>query len=186
MKIGFDCDGVLYNLEKTFELCVPPHRIGPPPTKWNFYHTWDNMTTEEFGNYIAEGVRNRIMFWTGDPYEEAVAAVNSVKKAGHEVYIITHRGTFGVGEKLALEATAFWLESHGFLFDDIILTGDKTSFKTDAMIDDKIENVLALHGAGTEAWVRSQPWNSELEWGRRAPSLNDFTDNILARTLSVN
>ena len=180
MRVGFDCDGVLYDFTDGFRRSIPEKFHHLKANRWNFFHDW-GISTQEFLDYSKKGVENKILFWTGDPIENSVDVVNNIRLAGHEVIIITHRGIFGEGESLAREATEHWLSLHGIGYDDLVLTEDKTSVKTDIMIEDKPENYLDLEKAGIESWIVDQPWNLHFEAKRRVPDLLAFEEKVLNR-----
>lgn len=177
MRIGFDLDGVLYDFTDGFKRSIPHRYRDGAADRWNFFTEW-GITLEEFALYCVQGIRNRILYWTGYPLPDAVEAIKALKAQGHTIVIITHRGNFGEGETLAREATEYWLKSHGIPFDELHLAEDKTSVPTDFMIEDKVENFLALRAAGCQAWLRDQAWNHHHETPYRAMTLWDFVQAI--------
>lgn len=179
MRFGFDCDGVLYNFTDGFRRSVPVELHGPDPQVYGIHKAW-NMDHDVFLDHVKRGIEERILFWTGEPLPGALATVNGLKQAGHEILIITHRGVLGEGPEVAREATAHWLDSNGFMYDEIYLAEDKTSVPTDAMVEDKIENFLALEAAGVDAYLIDQAWNRHLDTDKRIHHLSEFAERALA------
>lgn len=173
MRIGFDLDGVLYDFTDGLRRSVPQELRGPDATRWNFFNDW-GISNADFPALAREGVRNRILFWTGSPLPGAITATNVLKEAGHEIVIITHRGVFGEGLPLSREATKYWLTEYGITYDELILSEDKTVGLTDFMIDDKVENYEALRAAGTQGFLMNQLWNAYYETEHRIHTLEEF------------
>lgn len=181
MIFGFDCDGILYNFTEGFGFCIPEHRRGEEPEVYGLGTAW-GFTAEEFMAHARKGVEDRLLFWTGTPYPEAAEVLRELRQEGHTVKILTHRGAFGEGEALSREATEHWFLINELEYDELHLVEDKTSVPTEAMIEDKIENFLALEASGIDAYLMDRPWNSKLQTEKRVHSLREFKDRALAKT----
>lgn len=181
-RIGVDCDGVLYVLEEAFNRALPPKlrlEVTPEATKWHFYEDFE-LNRDDFQAFARQGIRNGVIFWTGEPYEGVKEGMKLLKDAGHEIVIITHRGILGEGEELARRATEYWLSHHGIPYDELHLTGDKGSIPTDYMIDDKPENIELIKVSGSVPVMQERPWNSHYQTEYTATSFLDFAQKILA------
>lgn len=180
MRVGIDLDGPVYDFVDGLKRSMPHEYRALPANEYAFHKKW-GLTTPEFLTYCCQGVRNGILFWTGSPEAHAKETFKELRAGGHEIVILTHRGIFGEGEALAKNATEFWLETNQLEYDELILIEDKTSIHTDAMIEDKVENFLALAEHGNDAYLIDKPWNREIETANRVFSLQEFKERILAK-----
>lgn len=168
MRIGIDVDGVLSEFQtefvnyvstvKGYEHCTID-KIHPT---WHFYQGWmkdgQPMATEEFLRLFHAGVDDGHIFSRAEPVEGAVEATHRLHEAGHSVHIITDCN-MGTHPGASQRARVVWLAKHGFYFDSITFSADKTCVKTDLFIDDKVENYLALWEADTFCYLADRPWN---------------------------
>lgn len=89
--------------------------------------------------------------------ENAAATLRKLKEEGHEIYIITgraHTTEKGITGWLFRKMLIYWLKKEGIPYDKIIFCSEKNSDidkrkycienKIDVMIDDKVENLLAV------------------------------------------
>lgn len=163
MRVGFDLDGVLFDFGQSVREYMDSIGLdygfeGEPPC-WNFYEYW-HMTPEDFVGLCNDGANAGYIF-RGSSRPNAVEAVWEVKKAGHEIIVITDR-SFGTTPKVSEDATREWWEGCGFpKFDEIHFSPDKTIVPTDIFVEDKIQNFEALWEAGTLCYLIDRPWNSD-------------------------
>lgn len=166
MRVGFDVDGVLFNFGQSvkdyLEATGQDHlwKSGPNPKPyWDWYKDW-KWTTPQFLQFCHDGADAGYIF-RGNVRDNAVAAVQAVKDAGHEIIVITDRN-FGTTPDVSHKATLEWWEEYGFPeFDEIHFSADKTIVKTDVFIEDKITNYQAVWKAGTPCFLVTRPWNEE-------------------------
>ena len=179
MRVGFDLDGVLYDFGASVRRYMDSIGLnygwkddGPEPHTWNFYEYW-GMDVKDFVQLCHDGADAGFIF-TGDARPGASAAVNIVKRMGHEVVIITDR-SFGTSPSVSENHTRLWLAQHFIPYDELHFSADKTVVKTDIFVEDKLQNYDALEAAGTECWLITRPWNSEHGADNRK-RINDVMD----------
>lgn len=189
MRIGWDVDGVLFNfgdsVQRYLEHIGRGHlwKSGPTPTPyWEFYKDW-GWTNEEFVDLCNSGADEGFIF-CGPTRPGAVEAMNSVKEMGHHNIIITDR-QFGTTPESSYRNTRNWLKEHGFIYDELIFSSDKTIVPTDMFIEDKIENYDALLSAGVEVYLINRAWNHTPEGDsrNRISTLDEYVAAVAANTL---
>lgn len=98
-----------------------------------------------------------------EPYEEAVKALSTLKRQGHDIFIVTKRHT--KTKDLTLE----WLRAHKVPCTKLVLTGLEEKgaaarrYKLDGFVDDLAENLIDLHKTKMR-WhkglmLMTRPWN---------------------------
>lgn len=186
MRVGFDCDGVLFNFgESVYDYLVATGKehlwksgedLKP---HWYFYKKWrDAWTDEEFVKFCNEGADAGYIF-RGNVRDNAVQAVRQVKAMGHEVIVITDRA-FGTTPEVSHHATIEWWKENDFPeFDEIHFSADKTVVPTDIFVEDKIANFEALWEAGTPCFLITRPWNDEYDAGEyRISDIKDYPKKV--------
>jgi FMN phosphatase YigB (HAD superfamily) len=181
MRVGFDLDGVLYDFGASVRRYMESIGLkygwkdnGAEPHTWNFFEYW-GMSPKDFVQLCHDGADAGFIF-CGDIRPNAAAAVNIVKKQGHEVVIITDR-SFGTTPQVSETHTKLWLKQHGIPYDELHFSPDKTIVPTDIFVEDKLENYDAITAAGTECWLINRPWNSEGDPDDRN-RINDIMDYV--------
>ena len=183
MRIGFDLDGVWYDFRQSLsDYLVATGRsdctVANAAPHWDFFKGW-GMSVGEFMEAYRESVDCEFMFINGEPYPGAVESSAILANAGHSIHVVTDRS---VGSKRGASSilTAKWLAENGFIFDSLTFTSDKTSVHTDAFVDDRAENYLALKAAGVNAYLLTRPWNKHVPNAKRARSALDFSRKLIA------
>jgi hypothetical protein len=197
MRVGFDSDGVLDNFSDGVRNAMGAlgyghlWKSGPTPKSfWNYYEDWSNpdgsrWTFAQFKEVVDWGVDNGYVF-TGHWREGAVEAVQKVADLGHKIIIITDR-SFGSSPINSHRNTIRAYAEAGILYDEIHFTADKTSVPVDVMVEDKVENFLALEAAGVETYLITRAWNEDFgPHPRRISCVMDYADIIEAKTLVGN
>lgn len=160
MNIGIDVDGVLVDME-SYQLkygkkyfCDKLHRKIKNPKGYDICDIFD-CTREE-----------REKFWTRyiwsyclkEPMTKGAAKyAKDMHENGHKIYIVTgraHTTEVGIMGKIFRWMLKYWLKKNHFYCDDIFYCSEKNSEadkydvciekNIDILIDDKIENLLAL------------------------------------------
>lgn len=169
MRIGVDIDGVLYHWSKTARYLLrevlpnsPYTKDGPmgkESTYWNYIP--DNISKDHWSWLWNEGVAKG-MFRNGHLIHGALEGCRALRKAGHQLIIITHRPAPAVNDTLA------WLS-----FQQLDLAGvhiqtsqePKSSVRPfcDVYIDDKYENChdLLNNTPARLVCLYDQPWNQQ-------------------------
>ena len=118
------------------------------------YSVSECLSKEEAINMIAiyseEGIYNHVK-----PLKDAQSVLQKLKKAGHEVYIVTHSIPSIFAEKVE------WIKYH-FNIDEahIVAMQNKWLFKCDIMIEDNLDNLLGGHHY--DRIVVDCPWNRNI------------------------
>lgn len=179
-----DLDGVCYDfIDATYQMVAGIDSPKWHPTEarsWEFYEDW-GMSRKEFLAVCNLAVEAGLMFWRGEPLDNAPAELARLRAAGHSVHILTDR-SFGFEAASSQEATASWLATYEMPYDSLTFTPDKTVVQTDYMLDDKLENYDALDAAGCQVYLRNRRWNEMPgDNRRRVDSLGEFVDIVLSR-----
>lgn len=182
MRIGLDCDGVLFNFENSLRAYLRHRGYDhpmPDPQRWYFHDDW-GLTLDEFKEACNEGVNEGFVFSYGVPYEGAVEAVHRIKDAGHSVHVITARSYGNPG--VAQHATAHWLAKWNIPYDTLTFSRDKTVVPTDFMAEDNCFNYDVLDEASCYSFLIDRPWNDTAHDGifrRRVADLKEFADIVI-------
>ena len=172
MRVGFDIDGVLHNFGNgCYDYLVATGRAEVWKSgdnlkpDWYFYKKFrEPWTDEEFVQFCNDGVDAGYIF-NGHVRDNAVAAVQAVKDAGHEIIVVTDR-SFGTTPEVSEQRTIEWWNEFMFpWFDELHFSADKTVGETDIFVEDKIANFEALWDAGTPCYLVTRPWNEDFDAG---------------------
>lgn len=165
MVICIDLDNTLNNLQEV--------AVGVFNERYNTHYTLKDFKTysiseclnkEEATNmkaiYNEAGIYNLV-----SPLSGARNVLQKLKKAGHEIYIVTHTMSNMFQEKVD------WIKYH-FDIDEshIIAMRHKWLFKCDLMIEDNMDNLLGGHHYDRICF--DYPWN------RQAKHVGDLYDQI--------
>lgn len=180
MKVGFDCDGVLYDFADSvrqylIERYGWPLTAFTPPVRWGFYEDW-GLSLDDFLAICNDGVNYGVIFNYGEPHFGSFEAIREVREAGHSTHLITDRSFGWPGQ--AAKQTYGWLHRHGLVFDSVTFTSDKTIAAVDMMIDDKIENYDVLDNS-CDVYLLDRPWNQDDGSRRRITSLDQYVRLVL-------
>lgn len=181
-KVGFDLDGVLFDFSKSLSAFLLDHcswneELISPPTRWEFYKDW-GLSLEDFLDTCHKAA-DLGKLWFGPVFDHsAVDEMTKLQKSGHSIHIITHRH-FGSHPGVSASATAVWLRHHAIPYDTLTFSDDKTIIKTDWMIEDNVDNYLALERAGCRSVLIDRPWNHHLENARRVSSVPEFVGLVM-------
>lgn len=182
LRVGMDLDGVNYDFAASLERFLlsagyPPEMM-TAPTCWEFFRDW-GMGADEFVAACNAGVDAGIIFRTGGTYSGASDAWNRIRKAGHEIHVVTDRG-FGTGDN-SKRNTIEWAAEENMPYDSLTFSADKTVVPTDVFVEDKIENYDALEAAGRVVYLIDRPWNQDPgDTRRRIASVSDYADAIVS------
>lgn len=189
LRVGFDLDGVLYDfgesVRRYLEHTGQGHLYKSGPTKkafWNFYEDW-GWDAKQFVEFCNAGADAGFIF-CGPARPNAVATMNAVKRLGHEVVIITDRG-FGKTPEVSHNHTRNWLSEHGFQYDELHFSADKTSQSTDIFVEDKLQNYDALTKAGTETYLINRGWNELEDERNRINDISEYLFKVIDKSFIV-
>ena len=160
MIINADSDGVVYDfmdlarrrLERKLE------RPLDPPRSWNPEETW-GISEADLVYHFQEEARNGV-FQFGSPIPGAIDGLRSLVDSGHQVRIVTNKGSMGRGARAAIKDTVHWYALQGLLGDvDLVFTRGygKQDYPADVVIDDQPNMAWTQEGAANILF--NQPWN---------------------------
>ena len=186
LDIGFDLDGVMYDFVGALRSYISastgrPAETMPDPTCWNFFADDWGMSLDQFLAACTAGVDAGVIFRVGDPYPGAAAGTAALLAAGHRVHIVTDRASMGA-PGFAAQHTSQWLAQHNITFTSLTVTADKRSVHTDAFIEDRPENYLALREYGVDAFLRTHAYNEHVDTppARRVADIDSFVAAVLS------
>lgn len=165
LRLGIDLDGVIYDFHTAFRKYVAKKKNKdvselPMADTWFFFEEQWDMSLDEYLMYIDTGVRDKEIFWRGDPIPDSLYGVSELYRQGHDIVLITARGSdLGQGDDMYRHATEYWVNSQGFPYHELILDHDKTKYDLDLLIDDSGLNALSRKEKGLDTLIFSQPWN---------------------------
>ena len=117
------------------------------------------------------------------PFTLAVSTINSLKKEGHEIYIITARWQEPNCD--VFKMTEEWLKENKIYYDDITFDAENKAEvalekKIDVFIDDSFENCQAVANVGVKTYIMDSRMNKGLnsENIERVYSWPDFYNKI--------
>jgi uncharacterized HAD superfamily protein len=112
---------------------------------------------------LTHAVTDKELMSTIKPYKEAIKVLNTLKRSGHKIFIITKR------EKALTGMTNSWLHKYNISFDKLVLTNTESKsslakqLKLDFFIDDLEDNLYEMYKAKAR-WKKglvlmTRPWN---------------------------
>lgn len=178
MRIGIDCDGVLYDfaghITSFFREFLDDGNL-PDPTTWNFFSEewgmlpgvfWAGVRTAWAGGWVWDGHHGTL----GDRWEPR-RSLGELSDKGHEIVVVTTRPDY------ARESTQEWLAWNQLPHNELIFTEDKTKWNLDVLLDDAPHNIEQAQAAGIRAIIWDQPWNRHVE-GERVYAWDQFVNAI--------
>lgn len=182
--IGVDLDGVCYSFSKAF-YAYASQRMNrddlPEPLSWEFYKAW-GLTSEEFRQWIVDGTRDANLFAQFPPEPFVNEMLTKFRAHNCRIHVVTNR------PEESKEQTMEWLATWKVPHDYVIFTADKTDIVRHvdklrfageiAMIEDNVENFVALESAGVRAYLYDQPWNRYYRTKKRIVLLYDFFESV--------
>lgn len=181
-RVGWDLDGVEYDFAESVRRTIKHFGLDYPlcegePSSWYFYRPW-GLSDSEFVDICHRGADAGIIF-AGDRRPGGLEAMARVRAAGHSIHIITDR-SFGSHPSVSEKATRLFLEEHGYEYDSLTFSADKTVVPVDYFIEDKLQNYDALEAVGTEVYLINRPWNIKRDSRRRVNTVEEFAQAILS------
>ncbi len=114
---------------------------------------------------LTHAVFDRIMMSTVKPYPGAVKILQTLKRQGHKIFIVTKR------HKKNKDMTAAWLHRHKIPFDKLVVTGlaEKgvfaNKYKLDFFLDDLEDNLYEMYSTKARwqkgLFLMTRPWNKD-------------------------
>ncbi len=187
-RIGWDLDGVEYDFAasvrrtiKHFEVVLPNYtETEVEPNNWNFYRDW-GMTDGEFVDLCHKGADAGIIF-AGPRRPNGKESMDRLRAAGHTIHIVTDRA-FGSHPDVSEKITKQFLQEHGYEYDSLTFSADKTVVETDYFIEDKLENYDALDEIGVGVYLINRPWNHSKNDVRRRVNWHREFENAVLRSV---
>jgi 5'(3')-deoxyribonucleotidase len=150
------------------------------PSNWHFYRDW-GMNDEEFVDLCNRGADAGIVF-AGPRRPNGKESMDRLRAAGHTIHIITDR-SFGSHPNVSEKLTLAFLEQHGYEYDSLTFSADKTVVETDFFIEDKLQNYDALEETGCVPYLINRPWNHEKNDVRRRINWHREFENAVMRSV---
>lgn len=189
MNIGIDLDGCAFDFVQNFLYYLREinwfelnNYIDPGPdympSHWDFFTDF-GVATEEFGDVMAEGIRDGYVFLDPKGFKDlpilgCTAVLRKFRRHGHTVHIVTHR-SFRNG---AVEQTVTWLKKYGIPFDALHFVQDKTVVEVDLLLEDSPENYIASVEAKIPCVLMAHKYNEHFASATRASSWHEFMELV--------
>ena len=169
MRIAVDCDGVLYEWDKTARYMLRTYRgcegLEEESREWLMPdQSWHSVTKEDWRWLWSEGIELGLYRY-GHVVKGGVQGLRTLQAMKHELILATHRPKAAVMDTLAFihyisdskREPVIWQGFH-------LLTNDepKTVVDADMLIDDKPDNVVTWAEAGRHALLFDRGWNQEV------------------------
>ena len=171
MRIGIDIDGVLRDFVGALQW---QHHIDYPNIKPMKITEWGIEKFFPMGDWIYSYIykfRPKEIFELADEYENSVWMMRELRRAGHDIWILTTQpqGT----EKYTLN----WLENKCIEYDHLVFTEKKLLVDCDIYLDDSPHQLQSLGLAGKKVVAFDRPWNRKWS-GPRVQTHQEFLDLI--------
>lgn len=163
MRIALDCDGPLYEWDKTARYMLREIRgntgLEEPSHEWfGPNQTWHNVTNADYDWLWTNGV-GLGLFRYGHVVTGAILGVRELAK-DHELIVVTSR------PRIAIRDTLAWLSYVELPFSGIhILSAgeSKATIGADCLVDDYAENVESFTKIGRVGILFDRPWNQSID-----------------------
>lgn len=179
LRIGLDLDGVVYDFvaaHRDYLTAESDHDVDvlellPEPTSWSVWDCWP-ISRETWQRTFDEGVACGAIFTGGHryAYPGAVEAVQGLAWVGHDIHVVTHRPA------RAVAATAEWLADVNLPHTSLTFAADKSTVPVDVMIEDNVDNALAVVNAGGRAILFDRPWNRTWKFDGQVADVDEHAD----------
>lgn len=179
LKVAIDFDSTLFpTIEKVLEIYNKKHNANielSQITTYNLHHSLSADVADELIRLFVD----KSLYENLQPYKGAVRAVKTLVEQGHEVYIATATDVRNMEWKEQLLQKHFPFIPKG----NLIRIHNKSLLNVDAMIDDKIENLVQTFA---DRICFDQPWNEDVNkdyvysisrvyhWGEIVNIINDI------------
>jgi 5'(3')-deoxyribonucleotidase len=177
LTVAVDSDGVICDLESAW-LQWYRHHYDPTMTYEKFFDKWDidQSVPAEVGMKVFDALSTGV-FSRLKAYDGAIRALNELNEIAN-VYIVTSAN----GIPSAMADKANWYKQNVPFIDvkkQLVIMGDKSRFRADIMIDDRLKNITDfLHASpeGKGVYIRRYHGRNDIINDSRiteAPSLAD-------------
>lgn len=163
-----DVDDVWYPwYRRAHEICcdagiVPRTETGEfiTPRTWSAHEEY-GVKKQDWVRVLEDAGKD---LYDADPDPAFLPMMADFAMAGHEVWFITARGSFGPPgmQQNIRRWTREYFEQIGLgynLRERLIFSKDKTILRVDAYVDDRLDHCEAVEDWGTPAFLMTQPWN---------------------------
>lgn len=184
LRVGYDWDDVVMPWHPVAVQVCRDAGLCPPdvnPISWAMHEDM-GITLGEWLGAIDAATKSGVLYDT-EPDPDALDAMQRTLDAGHEVHVVTARGTFpnnplndhiqGITLEQVREHTP-WVSS-------VTFTRDKTVVPCDYFLDDNTRNYDALAEVGVLAYLLTKPWNESHPTKNRVSTPGEFADIILEK-----
>jgi 5'(3')-deoxyribonucleotidase len=182
-KVGVDIDDVLHPWFTTaHKLCEAAGITnGVTPASWTPHEEY-GCELDVWRRVIDQAVLDGGLYDV-PPIEGTVEAIRHLMWEGHEIHLVSARGTGWLHSREIKLATRHWLEEYAVPRTSLTFTGGKVrrakQLQLDYFIDDAVHNFQALELAGVNVYLQSAPHNLDFWTPARVESVREFADMIL-------
>ena len=174
MRLGIDLDGVVanftagwmsfYNRDFGTTLAFEDASDWGDPVNLTHFRSM-----RDFWRW-SKDLDGRSVFWHLEPFDDAVAALQDLDSAGHELVILTSKPDFAISD------THDWIEHHQIPAADVHIIERKWMVDCDVYIDDGpyVLPGLVRHRGDRLVCRRVQAWNRPLEGVVDVVGLTEF------------
>lgn len=168
MRLGFDLDGVITNMDKALdERLNEKFDAGLHTDMWTTFLIEDSdWATPEMIEYAIDGFGDPNFMGSLEPIDGAKEALDFLKKKGNSIHIITSRS------KKLFKTTSGWLKDNHIPYDTLTLSKYKPRIAKElevrTFMDDHYETLLDFinfrqSGYFQKLIVMDWPWNRPIE-----------------------
>jgi 5'(3')-deoxyribonucleotidase len=178
VRLGIDLDGVVANFTKgwvdfynrDFEADLTPEQVV----------TWDGVTDithfesmSQFWRWTSD-LDGRSLFWHLETFPDAVDALQTLDRDGHDIVILTMKPRF------AIEDTHEWIAAQEIPYKEVHILEEKWKVDCDVYLDDgpHILEDLVAHRPDRLVCRYVRPWNQPLTGAVDVADFREFRDLV--------
>ena len=198
-RVGFDIDDVLISwYVRAHEACkLAGITNGVEPTTWRPHDEYE-IPVEDWLAVLETVTLDGSLYLNHGPDEDAVRALRSLIFDGHEVHLITARGSgsFSGHDRLIKRHTIRWLERYAVPYKTLSFTRQKGArakeLRLDWFLDDNEDNFrdvsqaldydsnVRIMGSQSRSILLTRPWNQGVATfpDQRVSSVQQYVDII--------
>ncbi len=180
LHVGVDIDEVLYGwYDRLHRYCVAAGITnGVTPRSWNPWEDY-GCTEAEWVDVVRHGTTTGLLY-LGDPIPGTVHALGRLCDAGHQVHLVTARGTGGYPDAGRVKMlTTRWLDEYAVPHHTLTFAADKRVVRSTVFIDDSTRTCRSLQASGVHTCMQNTVSNRDDQWAWKVDHLDEFVNGIL-------
>lgn len=160
MRVALDCDGVIYEWQRTCRYMLNLHRGYDLPPVEEWWHEWGSVKhaiEKEDWNWVwSQDAVDKGLWRHGHVTKGAIEGIDRLDKK-HDIILITTR------PRLAYRDTLAFVAFHNLPFKEVHILPDepKSNVYFDVLVDDAPHNIEDALDKGRHAILFSRPWNTQ-------------------------